>query len=81
MEPTKPAEYFLHPTLGRLPARRVLDCIFVLTPDGPMLHRHVETVALGRDGPAVTYTPTDTAPAAGRERCRIIPPRTRQFAT
>ena len=80
MSTQKPAEYLQHPTLGRLPARRVLDCIFVLPREGPMLHHHIESVAINIEGETVIYTLTDAAPAEGRERCRIIPPRVREFA-
>lgn len=78
-------EVLAHPSLGRLPARRVLECIFALSPAGSILHYHVEqmdTAALATaQGEGVLYTLTDKPPAAGRERCRIIPPFVRQFDT
>jgi hypothetical protein len=77
-------EILTHPSLGKLPARKVLDCIFAIAPEGNILHYHLEQVTKadlsgGKDG--VMYTLTDTAPADGRERCRIIPPFVREFGT
>ena len=76
-----PKEVLSHTTLGKLPARRVLDCIFALSPEGPILHFHQEEVStsdLPNDG--VKYTLNGQAPAPGRERCRIIPPFVREFS-
>jgi hypothetical protein len=76
-------EIFLHPSLGRLPARKLLECVFVLSPTGNILHHHKEEVsetALREgEGEGVLYTPTGAPPAPGRERCRIIPPFVRAF--
>lgn len=75
-------EILSHPTLGKLPARQVLECIFALSPEGPILHHHQEEVSksdLPNDG--VLYTMNGQAPAPGRERCRIIPPFVREFCT
>jgi hypothetical protein len=80
MSEPKLAEYLLHPVLGRLPARRVLDCVFALTPHGPILHHHIESMSVARESERVVYTLTDHAPAAEHARCRIIPPRVREFA-
>lgn len=72
-------QFLEHPTLGRLPARRVLDCIFALTPAGSFLHVHNEQVAIVETGVVITYRLRDAPAADGRERCRIIPPRVREF--
>jgi len=73
-------EVLSHPSLGKLPARKVLECIFTLSPTGNILHHHLEEInktALENDG--VLYTLSGQPPAAGRERCRVIPPLVRQF--
>ncbi len=77
-------ETLSHPSMGQLPARKVLDCIFAIAPEGNILHYHLEQVTKadlsgGKEG--VLYTLTDKAPADGRERCRIIPPFVREFGT
>ena len=73
-------ERLSHPTLGQLPARRVLDCIFALSPEGPILHFHQEqTSKTESENDGICYTLTNQAPAPGRERCRIIPPLVREF--
>jgi hypothetical protein len=72
-------EILLHPTHGELPARRVLDCIFALLPDGPILHRHIEDVAVTDATAAIRYTLHETPPAEARAQCRVIPPRVREF--
>jgi hypothetical protein len=75
-------EVLSHPALGKLPARKVLECIFALSPTGSILHHHLEEVSktdLENDG--VLYTLTGQPPSAGRERCRVIPPFVRQFGT
>lgn len=60
-----------HPELGRLPARRLLDCVFALAPDGTLLHLHREQCT--EDG-AGTLTLSDTPAHAERARCCVIPP-------
>ncbi len=77
-------EILTHPSLGKLPARKVLDCIFAVAPEGNILHYHLEQVTKanlsdGTDG--VMYTLTDKAPNEGRERCRIIPPFVKEFGS
>lgn len=74
-------EILSHPTFGELPARKVLDCIFALSPEGPILHHHQEEVSTS-DLPngGVRYALNGQAPAPGRERCRIIPPFVREFS-
>ncbi|MCS6927455.1 MAG: hypothetical protein NZ578_16315 [Candidatus Binatia bacterium] len=76
-------ERLLHPSLGELPARRILDCIFALSPTGNILHYHIEQVNKTdlppAEGAGIRYTLTDQPAALGRERCRIIPPLVREF--
>lgn len=85
----KKREILSHPSLGRLPARQVLECIFALSPTGNILHHHLhhhleevsQSALPGEEGKGVFYTLTGAPPASGRERCRIIPPLVRQFDT
>jgi hypothetical protein len=77
-------ETLVHPSLGTLPARRVLDCIFAIAPQRNILHYHVEQVSQadlpgGTDG--VTYTLADKAPNDNRKRCCIIPPFVKDFGS
>ncbi|HEV8716395.1 MAG TPA: hypothetical protein VGX03_26685 [Candidatus Binatia bacterium] len=72
-------EVLSHPSLGKLPARKVLECIFALSPTGNFLHHHLEEVSTTDSEDGVLYTLTGQPPAAGRERCRVIPPMVRQF--
>jgi hypothetical protein len=76
-------EILSHPSLGQLPARKVLDCIFALAPTGTILHFHQEQVRTGDlptpGSPGALYTLTDQPATEGRERCRIIPPFVREF--
>lgn len=79
----KKREILSHPSFGQLPARQVLDCIFALSPTGNILHYHVEEVSQTNPTGAedILYSLTNTPPAPGRERCRIIPPLVREFDT
>jgi hypothetical protein len=72
-------EFLLHPALGKIPARRVLQCVFALAPDGPIVHCHVEEVDAVEDGREILYTVNGRPAAPGRERCRVIPPLVREF--
>jgi len=74
-------EILSHPALGKLPARKVLECIFALSPTGNILHHHLEETNKTDLEDGVLYTLTGQPPAAGRERCRVIPPLVRQFGT
>ena len=69
----------LHPALGRLPARRILDCVFALSPQGGILHHHAEECSVGEQAGTVVYTITGQPPAPGRERCQIIAPLVPEF--
>ncbi len=75
----KKRETLIHPELGHLPARKVLECIFALSPTGKYAHHHLEEVRTSEPDGEITYTLTGAPPAAGRERCRIIPPFVREF--
>jgi hypothetical protein len=73
-------EVLAHPSLGKLPARKVLECIFALSPTGSILHHHLEEVNKTDGADGVLYTLTGQPAAPGRERCRIMPPLVRQFS-
>ena len=79
----KKRETLIHPALGRLPARKVLECVFALSPTGRFAHHHLEEVSTSESGGEtdgeIEYRLTGAPPAAGRERCRIIPPFVREF--
>lgn len=81
----KKREILSHPFLGRLPARKVLECIFALSPTGNILHHHLEEVSrtdlATEEGGGALYRLAGTPPAPGRERCRIIPPLVQEFDT
>ena len=77
-------ETLTHPSLGKLPARKVLDCIFAIAPEGNILHYHLEQVSkadLSGGTNGIMYTLTDNAPNEGRERCCVIPPFVREFGS
>ncbi len=69
-----PEESLAHPEHGLLPARRLLDCVFALTPGGRILHFHAEQCEIARSGEAVRYTLTGAAALPERARCQVIPP-------
>ena len=79
MTDSKPTEALVHPDLGKLPARKVLECIFALSPDGPYIHHHLEEVQVQEDATGIVYSLNGQPPTAGRERCRIIPPLVNEF--
>lgn len=81
MSKGKPTEVLSHSSLGKLPARNVLDCIYALSPDGTYLHHHREEVDKTEDASGIVYTLNGEPPAAGRERCQIIPPMVNEFDT
>jgi hypothetical protein len=73
-------ETLSHTDLGKLPARKVLNCIFALSPTGNILHFHQEEVSktdLGTEG--TLYTMNGHAPEPERAHCRVIPPFVREF--
>ena len=61
-----------HPEYGRLPALRLLDCIFALTPDEAILHFHREQVTPAGEPGVLQFT--GAMPQEDRKRCRVIPP-------
>lgn len=79
MSAKKPDEILLHPEHGRLPARRLIECVFALSPDGPILHHHVEEMDVSTEAGATVYTPNGSAPGDERYRCQVIPPLVPQF--
>ena len=79
MSAKKPDEILLHPEHGRLPARRLIECIFALSPDGPILHHHLEEMDVHAEGGATVYTLNGTDPGVDRYRCQVIPPLVPQF--
>lgn len=68
------SENLLHPEHGAIPARRLLDCIFALTPAGRILHFHAEQVTILPTDGGVQYELTAGAPLPERARCQVIPP-------
>ena len=73
-------EALAHPEHGRIPARRLLDCVFALSPDaGPILHHHIEEFDSATEGDWTIYTPNGNPPNADRERCQVIPPMVPEF--
>ena len=79
MSEDKTAEALVHPELGRLPARRLLQCIFALSPDGPILHHHLEEMDVTQESGITLYTLNGEAPLDERTRCQIIPPMVPKF--
>ena len=77
---TQPAfETLQHPEHGELAARRLLDCVFALSPTGRILHFHIEQMDVEQGANSVHYCMTERAPLAERARCQIIPPFVPEF--
>ena len=68
------SETLLHPEHGELPARRLLDCVFVLGPRGRILHYHAEQTDIEHRTDQVRYVLTARDARPERARCQIIPP-------
>lgn len=68
-----------HPEFGELPARRLVDCVFALTPQGRILHFHAEQMAIEQSEGEIHFALTTAAPAPERARCQIIPPLVNAF--
>ena len=64
----------VHPEHGRIPAAKVLECVFALSPDGPILHHHLEEMDVSEVAGVVVYTMNGKQPDLNRSRCQIIPP-------
>lgn len=79
MPDTTPRQTLLHPRHGVLPARRVLDCIFALQPDGPIQHHHLDDVEVRPAADGIQYVLQERPPSAAHARCRVIPPRVTEF--
>ncbi len=74
-----PRQILLHPQFGELPARRVLECVFALRPDGPILHCHIDELTVTETARDTRYAFSGQPPDPARARCRIIPPRVLEF--
>lgn len=70
----------IHDELGLLPARRVLDCVFALSPAGSILHYHLGQLSAVDEEGRTHYRVQDPNGAPDRARCRIIPPLVREFS-
>ena len=70
-----------HPEFGELPARRLVDCVFALAPNGRILHFHVEQVEMIEAGDTPRLRLTATPALAERARCQVIPPLVNVFRT
>lgn len=68
-----------HPDHGRLPARRLVECVFALAPNGRILHFHTEQVEIIPDEDGSVGRLTGAAPAPERSRCQVIPPLINSF--
>ena len=79
MSASSKRETLQHPEHGDIPARKLLDCIFALTPAGRIQHYHIEQMQVCEDDSAIRYTLTDTPAADERQRCQIIPPFVTEF--
>ncbi len=77
--PVNSHEVLVHPDLGALPARRVLDCIFALHPEGPILHRHITEVRSEQNAAETRFVLESLTPDPAHARCRVIPPRVAEF--
>jgi hypothetical protein len=73
------SEALVHPEHGRIPARKVLECIFALSPQGRILHHHLEEVEVNEESGIIVYTLNGCNPHLERRRCRIIPPMVPEF--
>ncbi len=79
MTENKQSEILVHPRHGCIPARRILECVFALSPEGPILHHHLEEVDVKEDAGATIYTLNGNDPNPDRRRCQIIPPLVPEF--
>lgn len=75
----QPPEVLVLAEHGRIPARKVLECIFALSRDGRILHYHLEEMDVAAGSDAIVYTFNGSAPRDGRHRCQIIPPMVPEF--
>lgn len=68
------ASWVAHPEHGELPARRLIDCVFALAPNGRILHFHAEQMDIETRDDGVCYRLTGRPARAERARCQVIPP-------
>ena len=73
------SETLVHPEHGELPAQRLLDCLFALTPNGRILHFHIEQVEINEADGRTSFKLTDREAEPERTRCQIIPPLVNSF--
>ncbi|MEQ8231386.1 MAG: hypothetical protein RLW61_00265 [Gammaproteobacteria bacterium] len=71
-------QWLEHPEHGRLPAQRLVDCLFALTPNGRILHFHVEQVEMAQGTNGIVHL-TAAEPLPERSRCQVIPPLVNSF--
>jgi hypothetical protein len=79
MNSTPPHACLQHPEHGELPVCRLLDCVFAMSPNGRILHFHVEQTDVETGPERVRYTLTGREPLPERARCQIIPPFVPEF--
>lgn len=79
MTPSKPLTLTVPDEPVPLPARRVLDCVFALTPTGRILHFHLPQLTADESQDGVHYALTAPEAAPERARCRVIPPLVPEF--
>lgn len=70
---------FDHPELGKLPAKVILDCVFVLLPTGDIAHHHREELRLEEHENEIVFAANGGEADDTRSRCQIIPPRIPEF--
>lgn len=71
--------WLYHAEHGELPARRLVDCVFALAPNGRILHFHTEQVDMDERGGEVFLSVNGNAPDDSRAHCQVIPPFVTQF--
>ncbi len=63
-----------HPDHGEMPVCRLLDCVFAMSPNGRILHFHVEQTDVETSPDHVRYTLTTREPQPERARSQNIQP-------
>lgn len=58
----------------------LLDCVFVLTPEGRILHYHIEEISIQQKDGNEIFLLNGSSPEEGRDRCQIIPPLVNAFS-
>ena len=72
--------WFEHHEKGSCPIELLLDCVFVLTPEGRILHYHIEEISIHQKDGDEIYLLNGCSPQKGRDRCQIIPPLVNTFS-